>query len=96
MKLSCAPSNTWLLAITYVCLLLNHLSSAALGWTTPIQEMNGRTPDISKILQFSFYELVYYHTYSENFSSLSNEAQGWWVGIAIHVGDALTYIKYLP
>jgi hypothetical protein len=91
MNLSGSPANTWLLAITYVCLLLNHHASAALGWKTPLQVMNGQTPDISKFLQFSFYELVYYHTYSDNFTSVSNEAQGWWVDIAIHVGDALTY-----
>jgi hypothetical protein len=25
------------------------------------------------------------------FPSVSTEKQGWWVGVAIHVGDALTY-----
>jgi hypothetical protein len=53
--------------------------------------MNGQTLDISKFLQFSFYELVYYHIHSDNFPSVSNEAQGWRIGIAIHDGDALTY-----
>jgi hypothetical protein len=76
-NLSGAPANPWLLALTYVCLLLNHVASAALGWKTPLQVVNGQTPDISKFLQFSFYELVYYHTYSDNFPSVSNEAQGW-------------------
>jgi hypothetical protein len=31
MNLSGAPANTWLLALCYVCLLLNHLANAALG-----------------------------------------------------------------
>jgi hypothetical protein len=35
MNLSGAPTNTWLLAIMYVCILLNHLASAAFGWKSP-------------------------------------------------------------
>jgi hypothetical protein len=31
LNLSGAPANTWLLALTYVCLLLNHLASPAIG-----------------------------------------------------------------
>jgi hypothetical protein len=91
LNLSGAPANTWLLALLYVCLLLNHLVSAALGWKTPMQVLTGQTPDISKFLHFSFYEPVYYHSYSNTFPSSSNEKQGWWVGVATHVGDALTY-----
>jgi hypothetical protein len=92
MKFSGAPANTWLLALMYVCILLNHFASAALGWKTPLQVLTGQTPDISKFLHFSFYEPVYYHSYSDSFPSSSNEEQGWWVGIATHVGDALTYM----
>jgi hypothetical protein len=91
MKLSGAPANTWLLAMMCVCLLLNHLASAAVGWNSPEQVLTGQTPDISKFMHFSFYEPVYYNTHSNHFPSASNEEQGWWVGIAIHVGDALTH-----
>jgi hypothetical protein len=91
MNRSGAPANTWLLCLLYVCLLLNHLASAALHWIPPEQKLTGRTPDISKFLHFTFYEPVYYHAYSDSFPSGSNEEQGWWVGIAINVGDALTY-----
>jgi septum formation inhibitor MinC len=35
IKFSGAPANTWLLAMLYVCLLMNHLASAALGWKAP-------------------------------------------------------------
>jgi hypothetical protein len=90
-----APSNTWLLALCYVCLLLNHLASDALGWKSPEQVLTGHRPDISKFLHFSFYEPVYYNAYSNKFPSVSTEEQGWWVGVAILVGDMLTY-KILP
>jgi hypothetical protein len=45
-----APATTWLLALCYVCLLLNHLASAALGWKSPEQVFTGQQPDISKFL----------------------------------------------
>jgi hypothetical protein len=56
-----------------------------------MQVLTGQTLDISKFLHFSFYEPVHYHSYSDTFPSTSNKEQGWWVGIATHVGDALTY-----
>jgi hypothetical protein len=46
----------------------------------------------SKFLYFSQFEPVYYHAYIATFPSASNEEQGWWVAIATHVGDTLTYI----
>jgi hypothetical protein len=69
-----APANTWLLAMMYVCILLNHLASAALRWKSPEQilTLTGQTPDISKILHFSFYEPVYYNPHSNHFPSASN------------------------
>jgi hypothetical protein len=91
MNFSGAPANTWLLAMLYVCLLMNHLARAALGWKSPEQVLTGQPRDISKFLHFSFYEPVYYNLYSNTFPSASNEEQGWWVGVATHVGDALTY-----
>ena len=91
MNMSGAPANTWLLAMTYVCLLLNHMASPTLDWKPPNQVLTGKVQDISKFLQFSFYEPVYYNDYSDGFPSSSNEEQGWWVGIAINVGDSLVY-----
>jgi hypothetical protein len=70
---------------------MNHLASAALGWKPPMEVLTGQTPDISKFLHFSFFEPVYYHAYTDTFPSASNKEKGWWVGIATHVGDALTY-----
>jgi hypothetical protein len=76
MKFSGAPATTWLLALCYVCLLLNHLGSTALGWKSPEQVLTGQRPDISKFLHFSFYEPVYYHAYADTFPSASTEEHG--------------------
>ena len=47
------------------------------------------TPDISALLQFSFYQPIFYYE-KESFPS-SKEHLGWWVGVAESQGDALTY-----
>jgi hypothetical protein len=91
MSFLVAPAHTRLHVLMYVCLLLNHLASVSLGWKSPVQILTGQHPDISKFMHFSFYEPKYYHSHSNTFLSASNEEQGWWVGVATHVGDALTY-----
>jgi hypothetical protein len=91
LNTSGASADTWLLALMYVRLLLNHLESSTLGWKTPMKAVTGQTTDISKFLLFSFYELVYYHSYSDTYPSASNEEHVWWLGVATHVSDKLTY-----
>jgi hypothetical protein len=46
----------------YVCLLMNHLTSTALGWKSPEQVLTGSPPEISNFLHFSFYESMYYNS----------------------------------
>ena len=57
-----------------------------------MQILTGSTPDISAILQFDFYEPVYYKTEESHFPSMSNEKSGRFVGISEHVGHALTFM----
>jgi hypothetical protein len=55
MNFSGSPANTWLLALNYVCLLLNHPASNAIGWKSSLQFLTGQKPDISKFLHIAFY-----------------------------------------
>src|SRR5687768_3712094 len=73
-------------------MILNHTANASIGNAIPIQVLTGATPDISAILQFNFYEPVYYKTEESHFPSMSNEKSGRFVGISEHVGHALTFI----
>ena len=57
-----APAYTWLLCLTYVCFLLNHLATESLGWKTPLETLHGSTPDISALLKLHFWEPVYFAT----------------------------------
>ena len=54
------PINTWMLAIMYVCCLLNHTASHRLHWLVPLKQLTGVTPDISPLLRFQWYTPVYY------------------------------------
>ena len=91
MNHSGAPACLWLLAITYVVFLYNHIAHASLDWKTPMQAYSGTTPDITALLQFEFYQPVYYHLDDSAFPSDSTELEAYFVGISEHVGDSLTY-----
>jgi len=85
-----APNYLWLYAILYVTFLLNHMATKSLDWKTPTEVAFGHTPDISCLLQYEFYEKVYYSNSDQSFPE-SKEMLGWWLGIAENVGDAMTY-----
>ena len=91
LNFSGAPADTWLLALQYVCFVQNHTAVKSLGGRTPVEWLLGYTPDISVLLQFEFWEPVYYAKYDGKFPTDSTESLGRFVGIADHVGHAMTY-----
>jgi hypothetical protein len=59
---------------------------------TPSKSLaTGSTNDISPLLQFRWYEPVYYKVDDSHFPSDSQKKRGCWVGIAEHVGHAMTF-----
>ena len=91
-----APSHLWLLCLQYVAHLLNHLATPSLGHRTPYEKAFGITPDISNLLQFYFYQPVFYLDTNDPSYPNSKELYGYWVGIAENVGDALTFKILTP
>jgi hypothetical protein len=91
-----ASADCWLLALEYVCHVLNLLASATLAWIPPLQALSGQTQDTSTLLVCAFYEPVYYNPHNDGFPSNSNEELGRWVGVANNVGDALTFKLLTP
>jgi hypothetical protein len=85
-----APANTWLLALQYVCFLLNHMYNATLQ-AVPLTCLNGVTVDINVLLRFHFWQPVYFKLSESSFPSKSKEALGHIVGISEHCGHALIY-----
>jgi len=86
-----APKNCWLLALKYICFVLNHTAHESLNWRTPIKWLLGHTPDISVLLQFFFWEPVYYMKEDVKWGE-STECLGRMVGISETVGHAMTYL----
>ena len=91
LNFSGAPDNCWLLALKYVAFILNHVALAKLGWRTPIEWLFGYTPDITCILQFIFYEPVYYRLVDTKVGE-TDEALGRFVGFAENVGHDMTFL----
>ena len=54
LNLTGAPAYCWLLALVYVCFVLNYTATKSLNWRTPIEKLTGSTPDISSLLYFQF------------------------------------------
>ena len=91
LNISGAPPELWLLALYYVCFLQNHTAYKSLGWRTPTEWLLGYTPDISVLLQFVFYQPVYYKVRDPSFPGEINEAVGQFVGVSEYVGNGMTY-----
>jgi hypothetical protein len=81
-----APAHTWLLALQYVCFLLNHMYNTTLN-SVSLTCLQGKTVDISALLRFHFWQPVYFKLSEPSFPSESKEALGHVVGKS----DALTY-----
>jgi len=87
-----APPSTWLLCITWVCFVVNHLATAQLNYQASMEALNGQTPVISPLLTFHFWEPVYYLGPSnKSFLSATKGKIGTFVGIADLSEDAMTY-----
>lgn len=87
-----APPSLWYLAMVYTCFILNHSVNASNGYAVPMALLTGVTQDISPMLQFEWYEPVYFRTEQAEFPSSSTERYGQFVGIAETVGHALTFM----
>src|SRR5687768_12078810 len=86
-----APNFLWFLCLKYVVQVLNHLATPLLKNRTPIEKAFGVTPDISKLLQFYFYQPIFYLDTNTPAFPKSKELLGHWVGLTENIGDALTY-----
>ena len=83
------PEFLWFYAMKYVTMVLNYSALESLNWVTPHQTCFGTTPDISALLQFYFYQPIYY-AQEDSFPNVK-EQLGHWLGVTENKGDALTY-----
>ena len=64
---------------------------AALDGKIPLYALTGITPDISILLLFTFFQLVFYTTHDQHLPSKSEERAAYLVGFGEHFGDAVTH-----
>jgi hypothetical protein len=86
--------DCWLLALRYVCDVMNLTSERILGWRPPAEVATGLTQDISILLFFMFWDVVYCTRYANEQpgSTKGQETRGRFVGFAWDVGHALTFL----
>jgi hypothetical protein len=87
-----APVWTWFLAANYLADIHNHTWNNERKFI-PATARDGITRDISKYLQFVFWERVLYLDHVDKFPE-SRERPGYFVGCSNNVGDDLTFLVY--
>ena len=87
-----APAWTWYLAAMYLADVHNHTWNKEREFI-PSTARDGVTPDISRLLQFVFWERVLFLDHVDAFPE-SKERAGYFVGCCPNVGDELTYRIY--
>ena len=89
--------TAWLLCTQWCADVMNHTAEKSLGWRPPLQVLTNQTIDISIMLVFVFWDLVYVARYDDSEyhgqvgSDKSSEVLGWFVGFAHDCGHALTF-----
>ena len=97
MNLRNVDPEAWLLCLEWVADVMNHTSEKSLGYKIPLSKLTGETTDISIILIFLFWDVVYVPRYASKKyheqigSKQSSEIRGRFVGFAWDVGHALTF-----
>ena len=90
-----APPFAWLLAMTYVCFVLNHAYNESIK-NIPINVATGSTCDMSPLLRFHFWQHAYFNAEDKGFPSKPAETKGRFVGISENVGHAMTFKIFNP
>jgi hypothetical protein len=86
MNLTNTPYAYWPLCVEYIVMVKNHTARVVLRDHTPQEKQTGQTPDVSKLLQYCWWEPVYF------LNEDGEEVCGRWAGVAEHVGDELTFV----
>jgi hypothetical protein len=86
MNITNTPYEMWPLCALYICLAKNNTTHTSLDKCTPMEKRTGQTPNVSKLLQYRWWEPIYF------LAEDGTETLGRWAGVAEHVGDELTFV----
>ena len=92
MKTSNAKANEWLLVAQYVAYIQNRMALKSLGWRTPLEVLEGQTPDVSIIYAMTYRTRVYFKAHPDKVTvEKIDERPGFFVGFSEGVGHSGTY-----
>jgi hypothetical protein len=83
------PDSKQAAMFRHLCDCNNHTAHKSLKWRTPMEEIDGETPDIS-VFRYSFWEPVWYLEGPAQFPE-RNWIKGRFLGVAWNVGDQMCY-----
>ena len=92
-----ADPNCWSLCLQWVADVMNHTALESLNWRPPLQVLTWQTLDISILLIYLFWDVVYVSRHNNSSYAgqvghdKSSEIRGQFVGFAWSVGHALTF-----
>ena len=83
------PKRLWDYSIKWVCEVMQHTASTSgdLSGRTAPEQLTGETPEISKYLDFTFYDWCWYN---DN-AGLGEMKFGRWLGVSHRVGSLMSY-----
>jgi hypothetical protein len=84
------PSCLWYYGIVYESKILSRISRGRDG-RTGIEHLTGQTPDISKWLDFQFYNLIWFHNLEKPAMEDKSRRLGRWLGISHRIGSDMCY-----
>ena len=86
------PGKAWFLCLEWTGDVMNRTAEESLGWRPPLEVLTGQTIDISIILCFMFWDVVYVSRYPDAHysgqpgSQKSEEIRGRFVGFLLISG----------
>ena len=86
-----APNRLWDFGVKHQSQIMKLIPKAALGGRTALENVTGKTPDISEYCDFDFYDLVWYFPGVHPSISQDNRALGRWLGVSHRVGSDMCY-----
>ena len=90
MNITGAPNYVWSFCMLWIADVHNIVAHEALEYRTPYEKRHGTTPDISAYILFHFWEQILYLDSEQSYPD-SKELPGYFLGVAKHSGDALTF-----
>ena len=84
------PKRLWDFGLVYEAGILSRVARGQDG-RTGLERLSGDTPDILEWIDFSFFDLVWFHNNVKTDTADDNAQLGYWLGIAHRIGSDLCY-----